>query len=158
MLLYTTGGQHMRYALAVVLVLLSTTASAQQFEVEVEEGLVPIVRVTGQPIALMCEGFVKEFGVAPETGMISVKPKTLPFGQNEGMGNIWVVRLGNKEVEVESLELPAPLRNLRGPVARMVLRGTCYTEEKSFFSTRDIAFVTANATEAQVVARVLRGQ
>lgn len=147
----------MRYVLTLVFTLFSVTASAQQFEVVVEESIVPTVRVTGGPIALMCESFVKEFGIAPETGMISLKPKTLPFGQNERMGVIWVARMGNKEIEVESLELPTPLQHLKGPEARLVLRGTCYTQEKSFFSTRDVVFVTANSTEARVIARVLRG-
>lgn len=117
-----------------------------------------LVRISGQPIALMCEGFVKEFGFNPANGMISIKPKTFPSGQEEMMGEVWVVMLGNKEIEVERQDLPPPLNRFRGVIARRILRGTCYTRESSFFGLGDLSFITANFTEAQMLAKTLRGE
>lgn len=152
----------MRFLLVLLVTLLPTETSAQ-VEVSVEHAMgevnpITLVRLSGRPIALMCEGFVKEFGENPESGMISVKPKTFPSGQEEMTGEVWVVRNGNREVEIERSELPAPLNSFRGIVARRILRGTCYTKEFPLFSYGDLSFITSNFAEAQIIARTLRGQ
>ncbi|HRH26663.1 MAG TPA: hypothetical protein PLZ99_00710 [Parcubacteria group bacterium] len=117
---------------------------------------VPMVTVSDESFAGMCESFEKKLGNHSASGIVTFRPKTMPIGQDEKSGSIWILNSSGKTVEIASSELPAPLRKIRGSVARNVLQASCYTENMMFFGKRDVLIVTVDNADANAVAQALR--
>jgi hypothetical protein len=143
--------------LAVLALLVSASAFAQETKVKVDttSGITMVV-ATNPMFEPMCERLAGELNLIGETLMVNFSPKVMPFGADKKVGEVWVVSARKKEAKIPGHRLPLALDGLRGPVGRLILRGTCYLEDMNFYSKQDIVFITANQADAAEVAFALR--
>ncbi len=117
---------------------------------------VPIVKVSDDSFADMCQMLQKKTGNDSASGIVTFRPKVMPIGQDEKSGSIWILTTSGKPIEFAQSELPPALRKLHGTVARNVLQASCYTENMMFFGKRDVIILTVDNADASAVAQALR--
>lgn len=145
-----------RFLIALFTLALVSSASAQTKVTVDTSSYVPMVTVTDEAFAEMCQSFQKKLGHDSASGIVTFRPKTMPIGQDERSGSIWVLNNTGKSLEVSGNELPAPLRKLRGTVVRNILQASCYTQDMMFFNSREVVIVTVDVADANAVAQALR--
>ncbi len=147
----------MKYALIALFTLVLASNAAAQTEVSVDtSSYVPIVKVSDDSFAEMCQMLQKKTGNDSASGIVTFRPKVMPIGQDEKSGSIWILTTSGKPIEFAQSELPPALRKLHGTVARNVLQASCYTENMMFFGKRDVIILTVDNADASAVAQALR--
>lgn len=147
----------MRIVLIALFSLVLCGNASAQTEVSLDtSSYVPLVKVSDDSFADMCLNFEKKIGHHSASGIVNFRPKTMPIGQDEKSGSIWILNSSGKSVEIASSELPTSLRKIRGSVARNVLHASCYTEDMMFFRKRDVLIFTVDNADAEAVIQALR--
>jgi hypothetical protein len=145
-----------RFLIALFITLIAGNASAQTIVSVDTSTQVPTVTIKDDAFEGMCQSFEKMLGRDSASGIVTFRPKTMPIGQDERSGSIWILGNMGKSLEVSGNQLPAPLRKLRGTVVRNILQASCYTEDMMFFGKQTVVIVTVDVADANAVAQALR--
>jgi hypothetical protein len=114
-------------------------------------GPVPIVKVWHPSFEKMCQDLAKKVEAPAEAISIQLRPKSMPPSRVRNLGDIWIVSLEKKTLEVPATELPEPLRRIRGQAADVIFIGICRLKDSYSYSTEDVVFVLINKEDAQLL-------